>query len=261
MSAENPEVMPVVRPSGNPDTGAPETEIGYLLRLALTGDRPVPVETIEKLVALKERAEDRDARSQFFAAVAAFQDECPPIRRSRRASVASQGGSGFSYTYADLEEIVRTVRPILAKMGLSFTHDSKVGLNGMLEVVCTLRHVAGHSESASFPCPTSSRAGMSDAQKYASALTFARRQSLIQVLGLTTTDQDLDGAGEEREPITDAQAHQIEEWISKCHEPGKERAAFLAYLGADSVDAIPAVRFDDALAAITKVAKKRGSGA
>lgn len=234
------------------------SEIGSLMKQAIEKG-PDGVAALERLVDLRIKVEERDARKAFNTALMDFQQECPPIRCNRVGKNTSRDkGSSFEYPYADLNQIVTTVRPLLVKHGLSFKHDSKPAGQGLLEVLCTLKHIQGHFEVASFPCPTSSNAGMSDQQKYASALTFARRQSLIQVLGLTTTDKDADG-GEPPEPITEAQANTIEEWLSKCHDPAKERALFLNYLKVGAVGEIPAHKFEKALSDLVAVAKKRGS--
>jgi len=237
--------------AGLPELHAATTEIGHLLQLALR--EKVSMDVIERLVALKERSEDRDAESQYNAALASFQEECPPIHKNREVKPTSDSGMKFGYSYADLEEVVNTIRPFLARHGFSFTHDAKATSSGMLEVVCTVRHIAGHARTASFPAPTSSRAGMSDVQKYASALTFARRQTLIQALGLTTTDADTDGA--DLTPITEEQARTIEDYIG---ESGADRARFLKWVGVASVPEILAGDFDRVVVELKKKLKQMG---
>ena len=128
-----------------------------------------------------------------------------PIKKTSEAEILDrEGGLKYRYKYAELDEIARTVVPILHKFGLSYSWDSSLA-EGIMTVVCTLRHVNTYETTATFGCPTESKAGMSEQQKSAGALTFARRQSLIQVLGLTTCDPDNDGGGDTTigETITD----------------------------------------------------------
>jgi len=166
-----------------------------LLQVAI--EHNLPVETLERLQALHERVSDRAAANEFARELAAFQEECPPIVKSSTAKVMTRGGVNYSYKYAELDQIARTVRPLLARRGFSYTWDSDVR-DMALHCVCILRHVNGHFEKANFSAPVESAAGMSEQQKHASALTYARRQSLVQVLGLTTTDPDTDGGNRNR---------------------------------------------------------------
>lgn len=226
------------------------SEIGQILRAAI--DSKVPVETIERLVALKERIEMRSAAMDFNAALAAFQAECPPIRKTSKASITTKSGGQYAYTYAELDEIARTTRPILTKHGLSYSWDSEVNGN-RLTCVCIVRHVAGHSQTAKFNVSTETTSAMSDQQKMAAALTTARRHSLIQALGLTTTDADTDGAEHSSEAITEEQAFEIKKLIETS---GADAAKFLAFVGAKTVEAIPASKFAGAKKALLDRAKK-----
>lgn len=234
-----------------PAVGEP-VGIEAILKLAI--DREVPVESLERLVALHERVTERAAASEFNRALAAFQAECPSVPRSSRATITTKSGGQYGYSYAELDTIAKTVRPILERHGLSYTWDSVLEPNGLVRCTCTVRHVAGHSQSASFSAPTESSSAMSGAQKHAAALTFARRQSLIQVLGLTTCDPDTDGASEER--VSEEQALQINDLVQ---ESKANLQAFLQYMKASSIDDI---RARDYLKAVEGLrAKMRKGGA
>jgi len=226
------------------------TEITRLLQMAL--DKNVPVEALEKLVALHERVSDRMAAQEFAGALAGFQRECPPISRTSTANIATAGGAKFSYKYAELDEIARTIGPMLHARGFSYSWDSTVD-KGMLTCVCTLRHVNGHSIHASFACPTDSKAGMSEAQKFAAALTFAKRMALISVTGITTADPDTDGAdARSHETITESQAADLD---AKIDEVKADRVKFLRWLKVTKVSEIKAVDFRSAVAFLEEKAR------
>lgn len=226
-----------------------ESEIGQLLRLAVTGN--VPVETIEKLVALKERMEDRNAAREFNIALADFQAACPAIKKTSSAKITTAGGSAYSYSYAELDEIARTTRPILTRFGLSYTWDSEADGEKLI-CTCTVFHTSGHSRSAKFTLPTTTKSGMSDQQKVAAALTYARRQSLIQALGLTTTDPDTDGPRVD-DKVTAEQVAELEKLVK---ETGADLSKLLAYLGVASLADITARGFDKAKKALSAKVKK-----
>lgn len=224
-------------------------DIGQIIQFAI--GQNVPVETIERLVALKERMDDRAAAQEYNVALARFQADCPPIQKKSTASITTNSGSSYKYSFAELDEIARTTRPILTRYGLSYSWDSDVQ-GDKLVCVCTVRHIAGHAQSAKFALPTTTKSGMSDQQKVAAALTYARRQSLIQALGLTTTDADTDSAAQAVEKITDDQAKELEALVKAS---GADLARFLTYMRAPSIADIRARDFTTAKTALQAKAK------
>ena len=221
-----------------------------LLMLALQNQ--VPVETIERLVGLVERAQAKRAERAYFAAIAQFQNECPQIPKSSTAKIATRTGGGYAYHYAELDEIAGTIRPHLHANGLSYTWDSSVSENGaMLTCVCTVRHAEGHSVSASFAVPTATSSAMSEQQRYAAALTFAQRKSLVQALGLVTTEATPE-APQEMERITEEQTANL---YALMEEVGADRRKFLAYAGVQAVEEIAAGRYGELVAALEQKRK------
>src|SRR5690606_18062525 len=108
------------------------------------------------------------------------------------------------------------------------------------------RHVDGHEERASFPVPVDSGARMSAAQANGAALTYGRRQSLIAVLGLTTAEDDADGAESvgSAEAITESQAADLDALIE---EVGADRQKLLAWAGVETLADLPADRYAQAV--------------
>lgn len=214
--------------------------------------RGASVEQLKELVGLHERIEERQARKAYFDAMAKFQAKCPPIKRSSVAKFNTRGGGEMSYTFAALDEIATTVNPILTECGLSYTWDSKVE-GGTITCVCTVRHVFGHHEAATIQLPTDSASAMSSQQKVGAALTFARRLSLTQALGLTTTDDDIDGRDTSGGNITEEQVHEL---VKLSTEVKANMPAFLKYCGVASIDQIPASKFADAVALLERKRNK-----
>lgn len=205
----------------------------------------VGVEGIERLVALHERMQQAAAFRAFNDAMAKFQAECPVITKTSRASFSTSKGTTAGYSYAELDHIAETIRPCLARNGLAYSWDSKVD-NGMLVCTCTVTHRDGHSRSGSFVAPIEGQSIMSSAQKAAATLTFARRYSLIQALGLTTGEQDTDDntPHEPAKPITESQAMTLDSLIDDAKA---DKAKFLAYYGIQAVHELPADRYQEAV--------------
>jgi hypothetical protein len=227
-----------------------EGEVTSLVQMAI--DKGVPVDILERLVALKERVEERDARKAYFDAVANFQDQCGEIRKSKTAEIVTQNGGRYSYTYAPLEEITRTIRPHLRALGLSYSWDVHSDGDKVLTIACVLRHVDGHSERALFPVPIDTTAKMSGAQKNGAALTYGKRQSLLSVLGLTTADTDIDGiqgvSKDEIEKISDKQVADLSDLL-ETHN--KNKVKFCQWMKVESLADIPVDRYEYAVDAIT----------
>jgi hypothetical protein len=117
------------------------------------------------------------------------QAEFPTIAQTKTADMGT-----YSYTYADLGDIIDAVRPILIKHDLAFAQ-SAVTLDGKIGVETRIYHTSGHVEIFG---PLYLPAG-NDARSAGSAVTYARRYSLTAALGITS-DEDADGAGAETPP-------------------------------------------------------------
>lgn len=214
--------------------------VAALLHLAV--EKGTPVAELGKLIDLHERLEARQAAKDFADAMAKFQAECPSIKKSSKANIVTSGGGQYAYTYAELDEIARTINPILAKHGLSYTWDTNAD-DKMLTVICTVRHINGHSISSSFVLPVESKSAMSAQQKYGAAQTFAQRKSLSAALGLTTTDSDTDGASANPETINEDQQTVLGDLLK---EANATPSRFFKYLGVTSLAEIRAVDYEHA---------------
>lgn len=111
--------------------------------------------------------------------------EMPTIPRTRTAHVPTKSGGSYSYSYADLANIVETVRPILAAHGLAVIQQPCQGAEGGMALLTTLLHTSGDTISSVMPL-----GGVREAQATGSILTYARRYALVALLGLATEDDD-----------------------------------------------------------------------
>lgn len=237
----------VLRPDSD-ITGSSPSDITSLLHRAV--EKNLPVETMERLVALHERVTDRAAAMEFASALADFQHACPAIPKRSTAKIATRNGGSYTFKYAELSAIAEIVNPLLHARGLAYSWDSEIR-DGLIVAICTLRHINGHREKASFAAPTENTSGMNEQQKFAAALSYAKRVSLIQVLGITTADPDTDGAP--FEPLTKQQVAEIEKLIT---DVGADKAKFLEFAGAKSIQDIPRGSFRMAKQALEQ--KRRG---
>lgn len=150
----------------------------------------VPVETLERLLAVRRELKADHAKEAFIAAMANFQRECPVIVKDK--AVLDKYGK-LRYKYAPMDSIINQVREYIGKNGLSYTIDV-TNEAGILTAVVKITHILGHSETSSFQVPIDKDGFMSAPQKYAAASTFAKRYALNNALGILTGDEDTDAA-------------------------------------------------------------------
>lgn len=215
-----------------------------LVQLAL--ERNVDVEVLERLVALKERADARNARDAYFKALTNFQEKCPPIKKNKSAEITSkrEGAKSFGYKFASLDEIQRHIRPYLRAENLSYSFDVEQTTKASLDVIFVLRHVDGHSEKNRFPVPVETGGRMSDAQANGAALTYGKRQAMAAGLGLVI-EEDTDGKRTDTiQYITAEQAAGIDDLMETA---GVKKYKFLEWLGVDAVAHIVAADYQKAI--------------
>lgn len=145
------------------------------------------IEALERLFALRERAERTESERQFNEAMTGFQSRCPAIIKDKETK------SGNHYEYATLGQITMTIAKVQEQCGLSHSFDSELKEDRQI-VTCTVRHVAGFSRTATFTCPVDKAARMNVSQQGAAALTFGRRYALLMAYGIGTADMDADAA-------------------------------------------------------------------
>ncbi|MFA6048242.1 MAG: ERF family protein [Parcubacteria group bacterium] len=153
-------------------------------------DRGTPVETMEKLLAMRRELKAEFAKEEFDKAMANFQSSCPIIKKSKK--VLNRDKQSTRYSYAPLDVIVQQVRGLIKDNGFSYKVDADVA-GETVTAVCTITHRAGHSESSKFQIPIDKEAFMNKQQQFASALTFAKRYAFCDAFGILTGDEDDDG--------------------------------------------------------------------
>lgn len=165
--------------------------VGTMLSLAI--EKGIDADSLGKLVALQERVLEKQAKDEFFAAMSAFQADCPIIGKNRTAKIPTKSGGGYEYGYADLAMVANTIKPLCEKHGFSYSFKQKFG-ERIVDTICIVRHAAGHAEETTFSGPWESSSAMSAMQKAISGTTSARRMALVLAFGLSVGEDD-DGRG------------------------------------------------------------------
>jgi hypothetical protein len=121
---------------------------------------------------------ESESTIELNTSLAKAQGEFPSIREDSQNPF-------FKSKYADLDSIMKAIRPSLSKYGLSLTQQTKLDDSTTI-LVTKLRHSSGQfCESRVRIIPPKS-----DIQSYASTLTYMRRYSIISLLALSTSEDD-----------------------------------------------------------------------
>jgi hypothetical protein len=160
------------------------------------------IETMERLVALAKDVRAVQAREAWYAAMAEFQRKCPAIKKTKTAKIATQRAS-YSYSYAPLDEILSTIQPVMGDLGLSVSWRGRVDGDKVVQN-CRISHTLGHhEESGELAMPvaiaTDDR-GANPMQRVGIATTYAKRYSLLSIIGMAPEDDPDAQPAERREP-------------------------------------------------------------
>lgn len=109
--------------------------------------------------------------------------ELDEIRRNKTAKVKTREGPDYSYNFADLASVLGYVRPILASHGLAVSQTIDDGPT----VTTQVWHRSGHMFELGGATVKPTKG---DPQSMGSAITYARRYSLLSALDLATEDDD-----------------------------------------------------------------------
>ena len=118
------------------------------------------------------------ANAALFAALSAAQGE---VENATKASVNPH----FKSRYADLAEVLNTVRPVFAKHGLGLMQSTS--FDGALVSVHT---VMTHKEGGYVTSQASCTPAKTDAQGVGAATTYLRRYALAAMAGVAQEDDD-----------------------------------------------------------------------
>ncbi len=159
----------------------------------------------------------------------------------------------FKSKYADIAAVVEAIKPALIKHGLFFTQRNQPSTDGVT-VETVLHHASGEQMNlGSLFVP----ANKQDAQAFGSALTYARRYSLMTAFGVPAEDDDGNAAakamGEATGKVNDDQFRQLQAAVDRT---GADLTRFCAYFQVPSLKDVPASRYAEALDALEAKAKR-----
>ena len=163
-------------------------------------EKGLPVETMERLLAMRRELMAERAKEAFDTAMAKFQAECPVIKKTKEGG-KTKGGT-VAYHFAPLDLIVSQTKEIIGRHGFSYAIKVKTTATDVT-VDCIVKHEMGHTETSTMQVPLGEKTEiMSRPQVVAAAVTFATRYAFRNAFGIITGDTDNDAADMNKRPPT-----------------------------------------------------------
>jgi hypothetical protein len=175
-------------------------------------------------------------------------------------ALKDKANPAFRSKYADLGACIDAVEDALLANGIAAYHESTEDTAG-ITVECVLLHESGETiRGGKLHVPATKH----DAQGFGSAMTYARRYSLMAVCGIAPEDDDGNAAAKARQAEAANREQQRARWLAdQC--AAIDAAASVGEMKAALADAIATAqreRDDEAVAALnaaaaTKIAKAK----
>jgi hypothetical protein len=223
-----------VEPLPAPAAHTPSTVLALIERVTL--DPCAGVEKLDRLAAIFERLEAKEAELAFNAAKGRILKKLAGIKIVKNRPVLSeidngkQNGTFEAFKYAPLEEIDKHLRPLLAEEQMDLSYSNEPCEGGGILIRGRLKHLpSGHFEDSFMSAPPDTTGGKSNVQAVGSTNSFLRRYVACNIFNIVVVGDDDDGNGG---TIDEAQAKTILELIKKA----KVGPKFLKYMKAQSVE-------------------------
>lgn len=224
--------------------------LSMIERVAINPD--ADIEKMERLMAMAERVQNREAEVAFNTDFALMQSDLPEIDKDGQIKVGGEVRS----SYARLEDINEAIKPVLRQYGFAISFRVNTDSN-KIEVVAVLSHRRGHSISTTMVLPPDKSGSKYDIQALGSSVSYGRRYTLCSLLNISAHGEDDNGeaAGKSKakvKAITDRQASMLLDIL-----PTEKSIKSLAErFSVSDLRDLPVSVYDEALALARKARQK-----
>lgn len=154
---------------------------------------------------------------ELFGALAAFHAQVEPPKKSST-------NPHFRSKYADLSEVLETVRGPLTANGLVLTQFPEDSDRDSVTITTMIVHKSGQWMRSSLKMPAKYAA-----QEFGSAISYARRYAALAMLGLAAEDDDGEAAHGRGKAAQKAPAKTLDDVAKTREGVANERAPFVEY--------------------------------
>lgn len=159
----------------------------------VASDPALDVEKLERLMAMHERMQGRQAETDFNAALSRVQGEM-----GRIAADATNNQTRSQYaTYGKLDSVLR---PKYTAEGLSLSFGTEPAPEGMVGMVCFVSHIGGHTREYRAQVPSDGKGAkggdvMTKTHAFGSGTSYGMRYLLKMIFNVAIGEEDDDGNG------------------------------------------------------------------
>lgn len=193
-------------------------------------DPNASIEKLERMLAMKERLEDRALEERKREQELAYHTAFSECQKELKVVVKNKENKQTNSQYADLAALSEAVDPVIHKHGFSLSFQP-AGTNAQGEQMIKWRiaHSGGHIESdtAALPADKAGTKGVvnkTDLHAFGSTATYGRRYLKLMLFDIATRDDDGNKAGK-----ATISAEQAAELDRLADEVGANKEAFFNY--------------------------------
>lgn len=218
-------------------------------------DQRVDVDKLERLMAMRERMEAKQAETAFNVAMKDAQSEMRPISAN---ALNPQTKSKYA-TYAKLDS---ELRPIYTKHGFSLSFDEDDSPKpDHVRVVCYVAHEAGHTRTYRKDMPADGKGAkgadvMTKTHATGAAASYGARYLLKGIFNIAVGEEDRDG--NEPANVATISQDQIDTLRDLIEATESDEVKFKAFIKVSDLADIRADKFDAAVRLLKQKEQRRG---
>ena len=219
--------------------------------ITLAIEKGADLEKLEKLLALKERWEQGEARKVFNASLVEVHHEMPVVGKTLKNNQTSS-------KYASLDMIILKTKAVYTAYGFSITfYEGETSKEAHIRICADVVHSAGHKETYHYDVPMDGKGikgnvNMTPIHAKASSTSYAQRYLMCLIWNIPMGNDD-DANSASAEYITEEQIANI---LALIEETKASQPMLLKALKAESLDKIQTKDYKKAVIALEGRRKK-----
>lgn len=231
-----------------------ETEVTPMSLIQIGLEQNVDPDRLGKLMDLQDQWQRNKSRAAYMSSMKSCKESLPiVVRDAENTHTRSR--------YARLETVSQRIDPIITQLGFSLsygTDDSPQPEH--VRIVCDCMHEGGHSQRYQLDCPydavgTKGNANKTAIQAMGSTISYGRRYLKLMIFDVTVANEDNDG--QDGAVLSGEQIASINSLLDALVFTDDQFRRFLAWAGVESLDKVPATKFDSAIKRLTDTLHKR----
>ena len=178
--------QPVALPPANL---APEAATIFSIIERAARDQSVDIDKMERLIAMQERMQAKDARLEYDNGMAAAQTGMKAVR-------ADSSNPSTKSMYASYAALDKAIRPTYSANGFSLSFDTAEGApDNCVRIVCKVAHRGGHREIHHIDMPADGKGArgndvMTRTHATGAAITYGKRYLLGMIFNIAIGEDD-----------------------------------------------------------------------